>query len=78
MKKPRNKEIAYPIARCVGSKHPDADQLHELLHIQYQKGKGLVITEPKTEKSRRLIAVPQFTLDALKEHQEKTGNKSGC
>jgi integrase len=45
--------------------------------VQSLKGKGLVFAEPKSDQSRRQIAVPQFALDALKAYQNKTGNASG-
>jgi len=41
--------------------------------IQELQGKGLILMETKTEKSKRSIAVPGFTLDALWDHKEKTG-----
>jgi integrase len=40
-------------------------------------GKGIVISEPKTEKSKRTIAVPEFVMDILYEHLEKSGRKGG-
>jgi integrase len=33
--------------------------------------KGMVISEPKTEKSRRSIGLPPVTVEALKVHKEK-------
>jgi|SRR5450759_320708 integrase len=41
--------------------------------IQAIKGQGLVEGEPKTEKSRRSIVLPDFVLQALKKHPGKTG-----
>jgi len=40
-------------------------------------GKGLVLGEPKSEKSKRELALPEFTVDALREHLEKYPNNSG-
>jgi integrase len=44
--------------------------------IQVIKGKGLVEGEPKTDKSRRSIQLPDFVIQALKQHREKTGGKT--
>jgi integrase len=37
--------------------------------VDYIQGYGYVETEPKTESSRRTIALPQVALDALKQHR---------
>jgi integrase len=39
--------------------------------------RGLVLGEPKTEKSRRSIALPDFIFQALKDHQGKNLNHTG-
>jgi len=39
--------------------------------IQSIKGQGLVISEPKSEKSRRLIVMPDFVVQVLRDHQAK-------
>jgi integrase len=49
--------------------------------LQQLKGKGLVISEPKSEKSKRLISVPAFVLEKLKPYKStglmfKTINKT--
>jgi integrase len=40
-------------------------------NLQFVPGQGLLILEPKTDKSRRLIRLPDFIRDALKVHLEK-------
>lgn len=59
----------------------DVDFFSGTVHVRHSlqqlTGKGLVLKEPKTEKSKRSIAVPGFTLDALWEHKEKTGGNVG-
>ena len=46
-----------------------------LLHIRKtlvrMKGKGLVLTEPKTDRSRRTVAMPEFVKLVLQKHLEK-------
>ena len=51
--------------------------LHVQRAVQQLKITGLSITEPKSEKSRRTIAVPGFALDILWNYKEKTGKLSG-
>ena len=49
----------------------------KILHqVQPLKG-GMVITEPKTESSKRLVTVPKIALPALKAHIEALGHKNG-
>ena len=36
--------------------------------LQSVAGKGLLILDPKTERSRRLIRLPEFVREALKDH----------
>ena len=36
--------------------------------LQFLPGKGLLILEPKTDRSRRLVRLPEFVREALKEH----------
>jgi integrase len=59
----------------------DVDFFSGTLHIQRSvqqlKNKGLYITEPKSEKSKRTIAVPGFALDILWDYKEKYGKVSG-
>jgi integrase len=59
----------------------DIDFFSGTIHVHHSlqpiTGKGLVLMEPKTEKSKRSIAVPGFTLDALWDHKEKTGGTEG-
>jgi integrase len=37
--------------------------------VQTVKGRGLVFTEPKSDKSRRLIILPEFVMTALRKHK---------
>ena len=39
--------------------------------VSYLKGHGYVESEPKTEKSRRMIKLPVFVVNVLKQHQIK-------
>ena len=49
----------------------------KVLHqVQSLRG-GMVITEPKTESSKRLITVPQIAMPALKAHIEAMGSQTG-
>jgi integrase len=45
--------------------------------IQSISGRGLVVSEPKTEGSRRTIVVPRFALKILAEHIKRNEDKSG-
>ncbi|KKQ63518.1 MAG: Integrase family protein [Candidatus Shapirobacteria bacterium GW2011_GWF1_38_23] len=45
--------------------------------LQYLVGKGLVLTEPKTDKSRRSVSVAKFAMDALRNHFDASPNKLG-
>lgn len=59
----------------------DVDFLSSNIHIQRAvqqlKGKGLIITEPKSEKSKRNVAMPGFVFNALWDLKEKSGKLSG-
>lgn len=54
----------------LGLQWGDIDLENGLIHvshaIQLLEGKGLVLTEPKTEKSRRTIKLPPFVIDVLR------------
>ena len=45
--------------------------------IQYLVGKGLSLTEPKTEKGKRSIKLPDFVYNALVEHCDKLVTNKG-
>jgi integrase len=47
---------------------------HSLAQIY---GEGLVLGEPKSEKSKRELALPDFTVTVLREHLKKYPNNSG-
>lgn len=51
----------------------DSDQrtLEVRRALQRQTGKGLVFVETKTEKSRRTVALPEFTAEALVQHKAR-------
>lgn len=58
----------------LGIRWEDIDFDHGVLHIrqavQQLAGKGLVITEPKTEKSKRTIKLTTYAIEALQPHKE--------
>jgi len=70
-----------------GLKWHDIDMEHATLHVQRAltrmpttMGGGYQEAEPKTEKSRRTIALPDFALNALRkhyQHQEEIKRKAG-
>lgn len=45
--------------------------------IQQLQGRGLVLTEPKTEKAKRSIKIPGYALEALRRHVEGQKRKQG-
>ena len=45
--------------------------------VQYQLGKGVVITEPKTERSRRSVKLPEDALVVLKDHLKLLNRNQG-
>src|SRR3990172_190608 len=51
--------------------------IHVRHAVQYLAGKGVVLTEPKTDKAKRSIKVPGFALKALREHAEKLDGNQG-
>jgi integrase len=60
-----------------GLKWHDIDMEHATLHVQRAltrvpttMGGGYQEAEPKTDKSRRTIALPNFAVDALRKHRE--------
>ena len=59
----------------------DFDQDNHTINIrhavQYLMGKGLTITEPKTEKSKRSIPLPDFVYDALVKYCDSHSVSSG-
>jgi integrase len=74
----------------LGIHYDDIDLKHGVINVrhavQYLKGKGLVITEPKTDRARRAVTVPDFAINVIKHHLEsqyinqgiifKTSNKT--
>lgn len=48
----------------------ETNTIHVNHAVQYLIGKGLTITEPKTDKAKRTVSVPDFVMQALKEHCE--------
>jgi integrase len=65
----------------LGIFYEDIDWKNNTIHIQhavqYLIGKGLIITEPKTDKARRTIAVPDFVMVALKQHCDSQNTNQG-
>jgi integrase len=47
----------------------EAGVLHVRHSLQYPKGGGWVLVEPKSERSRRTIALPQIVITALRAHR---------
>jgi len=45
--------------------------------VQYQIGKGVVVTEPKTKSSRRAVKLPAFALKVLKDYLKQNGKRQG-
>lgn len=44
--------------------------------ISQVRGKGMILVAPKSEKSHRLLALPEFTVNTLREHLEKHPSRS--
>lgn len=65
----------------LGLRWEDVDFFSGTIHIRQTvgeiKGKGIVIGEPKSDRSRRAIAVPGYALDVLWEYKEKEGRTEG-
>jgi integrase len=63
----------------LGIHKEDLDLEHGIINVQHQvqpiKGKGLTITQVKTDKSKRPVTLPETALKALKEHVKD--DKSG-
>jgi integrase len=45
--------------------------------VQYLIGKGVVLTEPKTEKGKRPVPLPEYALRVLKEHCDSQNRNQG-
>jgi len=60
---------------ALGLQKPDLDLTEGTVTIKrslyFLPGKGLVVGETKSEKSNRTLALPEFTVQILKEHLEK-------
>jgi len=56
-----------PIAHTISIRHA----------LEYLIGKGLVLTEPKTESGKRTIKLPDFVYIPLKEHRDGLERKQG-
>ena len=65
----------------LGLQRGDIDLEKGLINVKHQissiPGQGLVITEPKSDKARRPITIPQSALDILKSHLDLTRKDSG-
>lgn len=65
----------------LGVHYEDIDWNSNTIHIchavQYLIGKGLNITEPKTDKARRTISVPDFVMEALKDNCDSQNINQG-
>ena len=47
----------------------DAHALAVVQSLQSTKSKGLIFRQPKTQRSRRVVKLPQMTVDALRRHR---------
>ena len=58
----------------------DCDMKNRAINVRHAvltlKG-GLVITEPKTESSKRVVTLPKFAYEELKKHLEQSNKKQG-
>lgn len=54
-----------------------AGKLHIRRTLDRQRGKGLVLVEPKTERSRRTIQLTDLALEVLKKHQKNQQQLKG-
>jgi integrase len=65
----------------LGLQIEDVDWTSSTIHVkhalQYLKGHWLSVTEPKTEKARRTIKVPEFAFEVLKKHVEQQEKRQG-
>ena len=61
------------IGELLGLRVEDVDFLRKTIRVQYQFAgtDSKVRTEPKTPRSKRVIPVPQFVIDAIAEHLRK-------
>jgi integrase len=55
----------------------ESGTIHIKHAVQYLVGKGVVLTEPKTELAKRPIPLPDYALTVLREHCERQSNKQG-
>lgn len=55
----------------------EKNTIHVKHAVQYLIGKGLILTEPKTEKSRRAIKVPDYTMHVLKKYCDSQKRNQG-
>ena len=58
----------------------DVDFDHSVIHVRHATQslwkKGIIITEPKTEKARRTIALPEKAVEALRKHKQEQAQRS--
>lgn len=55
----------------------DMGTLHVRHAVQYLVGRGVVLSEPKTDKAKRTIKVPEFAMQVLREHVERENVNQG-
>lgn len=71
----------FRIGEVLGIHFEDIDLESGIIHVRHAvqtlKGKGIVVTEPKTENSRRPITVPSFALGILRSHMESQKSNQG-
>ncbi len=56
------------LALTVDSIDFDQDVIHIRKTLQTLRGMGIVVSEPKTEQSRRTVAMPGFVRDVLRQY----------
>ena len=60
----------------------DVDFDHSVIHVRHATQslwkKGIIITEPKTEKARRTIALPEKAIEALRKHKQEQAQRSAA
>jgi integrase len=80
-------EAIYTLAIATGMREGEILALHwedikgNILSVRHSlqviKGEGMVISEPKSDSSKRTINLPNYVHEALLKHQDKTGRTKG-
>jgi integrase len=80
-------EAIYTLAIATGMREGEILALHwedikgNILSVRHSlqviKGEGMVISEPKSDSSKRTINLPNYVYETLLKHQDKTGRTKG-